>query len=44
MGGRQKTTLFMGIGESGGSKEAEKARGESRKQSTKEKEKEKKGK
>ncbi len=24
MGGRQRTSLFMGIGESGGSKEAEK--------------------
>ncbi|MEM1622557.1 MAG: hypothetical protein QW780_00655 [Sulfolobales archaeon] len=39
MGGRQRTTLFMGIGESGGSKEAEKAKGESRKQSAREKEK-----
>lgn len=42
MGGRQRTTLFMMVGESGGSKEAEKSKGESRKPATGEKERKKK--
>lgn len=32
MGGKQRTTLFMGLGESGSSKETEKAKTESKKQ------------
>ncbi|MCX8184292.1 MAG: hypothetical protein RMI56_05370 [Sulfolobales archaeon] len=39
VGGRQKTTLFMGIGESKGSKETEKTRSEGKKQAPREKEK-----
>ncbi|MEM2207649.1 MAG: hypothetical protein QXG17_03050 [Sulfolobales archaeon] len=42
MGGRQRTTLFMGIGESGSSKEAEKAKSEGKKQAAGEREKKKK--
>lgn len=42
MGGRQKTTLFMAVGESGGPKEAEKSKGEGKRPASGEKEKKKK--
>lgn len=37
MGGRQRTTLFMGVGESGSSKEVEKTKSGGKKQTTGEK-------
>ncbi|MCS7098900.1 MAG: hypothetical protein RMH84_02855 [Sulfolobales archaeon] len=39
VGGRQRTTLFMGVGESGKSKEAEKTKSEVKKRVSKKKEK-----
>ncbi len=35
MGGRQRTSLFMGMGESGSARETEKAESESREQARK---------